>query len=111
MSISHQEYLDHKSAVWRATLILSIVTIIEVGVALLYNWQLHDSGLRMGLNFFMIIATLVKAFYIVAVFMHMKYERQALVLTVLMPLFFLIWFIIAFFWEGTYWQYLQSTLT
>ena len=110
MSMSQEEYKHHVSAVWKATGILAAVTIIEVAVALIYDNFLHDSGLKMGLNIFMIIATIVKAFYIVAVFMHMKYERQALTLTILMPLFFLIWFIIAFLWEGSYWQMLRSTI-
>lgn len=104
MSLSKQEYQHHKAAVWRATWILAVVTIIEVGVALIYDSYFHESGLRMGLNVFMVVATLVKAFYIVAVFMHLKYENKALALTVLMPLFFLVWFIIAFLWEGYSWH-------
>lgn len=102
--MQQEEYKHHVSAVWRATIILAIVTIVEVGIALIYDSVFHDSGPRMALNVFMVVATLVKAFYIVAVFMHMKYEQKALALTVLMPLAFLIWFIIAFIWEGLSWN-------
>jgi cytochrome c oxidase subunit IV len=103
MSYTHEEYRHHVRDVWRATGILTTVTVVEVGIALLYYFFMEESGLRMGLNVLMVLATLMKAFYIVAVFMHMKYEKKALAMTVLMPLLFLIWFIIAFLWEGGYW--------
>ena len=106
--MQQEEYKHHVNAVWRATIILGVVTVIEVGIALLYDRFFHDSGFRMGLNVFMVVATLVKAFYIVAVFMHMKYEQKALALTVLMPLAFLIWFIIAFIWEGVSWNMMRG---
>mgnify|MGYP006251460563 FL=1 len=50
------------------------------------------------------MASLLKAFFIVGEFMHMKYETRALALTVLVPTVFLIWFIIAFLWEGAEWM-------
>ena len=103
-----EEYKHQVNAVWRATVILGAVTSIEVASALLYNQLFFDSGYRMALNVFMIIATLVKAFYIVSVFMHLRYERKALALTVLMPLGFLIWFIIAFMWEGISWHAMRG---
>lgn len=109
MSVMNNEvYKQQVSSVWKATAILAIVTIIEVAIAIMYDRFMHDSGLRVGLNVFMILASLVKAFYIVSIFMHMKYERAALVMTVLMPLFFLIWFIIAFLWEGSSWLDMRS---
>lgn len=103
MVMKQAEYQHHVSAVWKATIILSAVTIIEVGVALLYDAYFKDLGQRMALNIFMIVATLSKAFYIVSVFMHLKYETKAMALTILMPLLFFIWFIIAFLWEGYAW--------
>ena len=108
-TMSQEEYKHHVSAVWRTTGILAVVTIVEVGIALLYDFFFHGSmGLKMGLNIFMIVATLVKAFYIVAVFMHMKYEKQALMLTVTLPTLFLVWAIIAFLWEGSTWLSLRQ---
>ncbi len=104
MILSDQEYQMHKAAVWRATIILSVVTTVEVGIALLYDTFFHDSGFRMALAVFMILATLVKAYYIVAVFMHLKYERKALAITILMPLMFLVWLLIALLMEGVSWH-------
>ena len=77
-------------------------------MAIAYDTMFMESGLRMALNIFMVVATLVKAFYIVSIFMHMKYEKKALALTVLMPLAFLIWFIIAFLWEGISWNVMRG---
>ena len=94
-----EEYKQHVSGVWRVTVILAIVTIVEVAGALIYP----ESMPRMILNLFFIIMSLIKAFYIVAVFMHMKYERKAMQLTVLLPTLFLVWAIIAFLWEGGAW--------
>ncbi len=106
--MTHEEYKEQVSAVWKATGYLSVITIAEVAVALLYDFVLFPEGPRMPLNIFVILASLAKAFYIVAIFMHMKYERQALQMTVLLPTLFLVWAIIAFLWEGSAWLALRS---
>lgn len=97
--LTQAEYRHHVSAVWRVTVILAIVTVVEVAGALLYPHSMP----RIILNLFFIVMSLIKAFYIVAVFMHMKYERRAMQLTVLLPTLFLVWAIIAFLWEGGSW--------
>ena len=108
-TMSQEEYNHHVSAVWKTTGILAVVTIVEVGIALIYDFFFHGSmGLRMALNIFMILATLLKAFYIIAIFMHLKYEKKALVATIILPTAFLIWAIIAFLWEGDAWLQLRE---
>ncbi len=102
--MTHGEYQSQVSSVWRVTVILAIVTIVEVAGALLYPHSMP----RIVLNLFFIIMSLIKAFYIVAVFMHMKYERRAMQLTVLLPTIFLVWAIIAFLWEGNAWLEYRS---
>ena len=102
--MSQEEYNHHVSAVWKTTLILAVVTVIEVAGALIYPESLP----RLLLNFFFIIMSLLKAWYIVGVFMHMKYERTAMVLTVVLPTMFLVWAIIAFLWEGGAWLHLRQ---
>jgi cytochrome c oxidase subunit IV len=52
----------------------------------------------------MITLSLVKAYFIVYEFMHMKYEVPALVKTVLLPTLLLVWAVIAFMAEGDYWK-------
>jgi cytochrome c oxidase subunit IV len=98
-TLSNEEYQSQVSSVWRVTLILGVVTIVEVVGALLYPHSMP----RIVLNLFFIVMSLIKAFYIVAVFMHMKHERRAMQLTVLLPTLFLVWAIIAFLWEGGAW--------
>ncbi len=101
---SAEQYNSQVKAVWRATIILSVVTVVEVMFALLYmNMYPNHDGPRMLLNSFFILMSLAKAYFIVAEFMHVRYETRALTLTILVPLFFLIWFIIAFLWEGAEW--------
>ncbi len=107
MSLTQEEYAQQVKMVWKVTAILAIVTVFEVTIALLYNAYLHESGLRAGLDVIMVVAALVKAFYIVSVFMHLKYERQAFAMTVLLPLIFFIWFIISMLWEGNSWLHLR----
>ncbi len=102
--LSTEQYQNQVKAVWRATVWLAFLTIIEVGGALLYP----EEAPVIILNIFFIVATLLKAFFIVGEFMHLKYEFRALVITVLSPMFFLIWFIIAFLWEGAHWLNLRQ---
>jgi cytochrome c oxidase subunit IV len=56
----------------------------------------------------MIIMSVVKAYLIIYEFMHMKYEVPGLVRTVLIPTLLLVWAIIAFTYEGSYWQNSRS---
>ncbi len=78
--------------------ILLAVTIVEVGLALLH----FEVGFlpRGVLNVIFIGLTIVKAFYIVAEFMHLKHEVKQLVWIILIPLAFLVWGIGALLWEG-----------
>ncbi len=103
-STTQEEYQSHVSSVWRVTVILAIVTVVEVVAALMYPHSMP----RIILNLFFIVMSLAKAFYIVGVFMHMKYERRALQFTVLLPTLFLVWAIIAFLWEGSAWLEMKS---
>ena len=103
---SVEQYNTQVKAVWRATFWLSVITVIEVAAALMWIWFLFPDGggPRWLLNIGFILMSLLKAFFIVGEFMHIRYEKRALTLTVLVPTFFLIWFIIAFLWEGAEWN-------
>lgn len=98
--LTEEEYKSQVAAVWKATLWLSIITIVEVAFALYWYYNIGDSAPKMLLNGFLIIASLLKAFFIVAEFMHLKYEVRALTLSILVPLVLFIWGIIAFLLEG-----------
>ncbi|MGB1248799.1 MAG: cytochrome C oxidase subunit IV family protein [Chitinophagales bacterium] len=104
--MTQEEYKSSVRAVYRTTLILSAVTIIEVGFALFYEFYLmeHFGAPRMLLNLFVIAASIVKAYWIMAVFMHLGHENKTFIFTILFPLVFLIWGVICFCWEGASWQ-------
>ncbi|MDZ4847309.1 MAG: cytochrome C oxidase subunit IV family protein [Chitinophagales bacterium] len=103
-TMSNEEYNANVKAVWRVTGILAVVTIVEVVAALIYP----ETMPRLLLNFFFIVMSVAKAYYIISVFMHLGHERRALQLTVLLPTLFLVWAIIAFLWEGSAWLNLRS---
>ena len=103
--MAHRTYEESVSTVWRTTLILSIVTVVEVTGAIMYP----DDLPRIILTVFVIVMSLLKAFYIVGVFMHLRFEIPNLILTVLFPLTFLIWFIISFLWEGSWYGQAKET--
>jgi cytochrome c oxidase subunit IV len=83
------------------TLLLSIVTIVEVTLGLLcYKYDLMPKGWA---NFFFVLLTLLKAGYIVAVFMHLGDEVKGMIMTILIPMVLFVWFIIAFLADGNFW--------
>lgn len=96
---TEEEYKSGVSAVWKATLILGILTIVEVAVALILGPHIP----KLLLNSFFVIASVAKAFFIVGEFMHLKYEKRAFILSLGVPLVFLIWLIIAFLLDGHSW--------
>lgn len=96
-------YQKQVSAVWKSTYLMAGVTAIEVAIALIHFYFFHDTP-KSYIVGFMIIATLIKAFYIVAEFMHLKYEKKAFILSLTVPLIFLVWALIAFSVEGAYWH-------
>lgn len=97
-------YNSQVKAIWKTTLYLSIVTVIEVGLAILWleGMPLHGSN-KFILNSLLVLFSLVKAFFIIAEFMHLKYEKRALIISLSLPLIFILWLIIAFMWESSSW--------
>lgn len=75
------------------TAILSALTIVEFALAFLY-----PPGISRNLIF--AILTVFKAFYIVGEFMHLKHEVKSLIWSVVIPLAFILWFIVALLSEG-----------
>jgi cytochrome c oxidase subunit 4 len=44
--------------------------------------------------------TIVKAAYIVGEFMHLKHEVKVLIWSILIPMVFVVWMLVAFVYEG-----------
>lgn len=89
-----------KGKIWEVFFIMLGVTALEFFVAL---YMLPAGLLNQGVgNFIYIILTLVKAFYIVAYFMHLKFERFAMKTSIVVSLIFIVYFIILLLTEGAY---------
>lgn len=80
---------------WKVAGILLLITLFEFSVAFLLPHEYHV--LRVAIFVGM---TIVKAFYIVFEFMHLRYEVKALCWVILLPLLFLVWLLIALLYEG-----------
>ena len=93
----------------KTTVLLSVITIIELGLGLaMYAWPMA-AGLKLFLKGVIVILSLAKAFYIVGIFMHLGDELKNLIMTIVVPLLLFVWFIAAFLWDGNSWKNLRNT--
>jgi cytochrome c oxidase subunit 4 len=93
----------------RVTVILSVLTIVELVLGFWMMGMPLDSGMRLGVKGTIVILMMAKAFYIVAYFMHLKHEIKNLIMTIVVPLALFIWFIIAFLADGNSFRNLRNT--
>ena len=80
-------------AIWKTFWILLIFTAIEFVIA----FTMPANTLRVAIFCGM---TIVKAFYIVGEFMHLKHEVKSLIWMVLIPTLFVVWLLVALIYEG-----------
>ena len=91
--------------IWKVFWILLVVTVVEVVIGMFFS-----HGLPKGLiAFFFLALTLLKAGYIVSVFMHLGDELRNFLISVLIPLTLFVWFIIAFLADGGFWLHMNKT--
>ncbi|WP_207497286.1 cytochrome C oxidase subunit IV family protein [Aridibaculum aurantiacum] len=102
------EHKENKNEVRNVTIILSVLTIVE----LILGYWMYVAGLQGFLQIFIkgviIILMLAKAFYIVTYFMHLGHEIKNLIMTIVVPLALFIWFIIAFLYDGNSYKNLRN---
>lgn len=98
---AHEEHATMtKGKIWKVFFILLAITVIEFIIAL---WAIPSGHLSQSVgNYVYIILTLFKAFYIVAYFMHLKYEKLGLQLCLTVTFIFIIYFIVLMLIEGGY---------
>jgi cytochrome c oxidase subunit IV len=82
---------------WKVAAILGAVTAVEFIIAFTLS-----HGVAKTLLF--VILTIVKAGYIVGEFMHLRYEVKMLFWSILVPILFIIWMLVAFIYEGSQMQ-------
>lgn len=88
----HQE--SSTKTIWRTFWILLFITIFEVGIAFT---AIPKSVLKITF----IALTIVKAYYIVFYFMHLKHEKAQLTRIILLPFILIVYFIYMMLHEGT----------
>ncbi len=81
--------------IWITALYLALITALEFLIA--FTVPLEMATTRVAV---FVAMTIVKAFYIVAEFMHLKYEVKVLIWSILIPMIFVVWMLIAFIYEG-----------
>lgn len=98
------EYHEHSGGgtkeIVRVTIILTILTIVELGLGFSMMNMSEESFSRHLIKGIILILMLAKAFYIVGYFMHLKHEIRNLIMTICIPLLLFVWFIIAFLYDG-----------
>ena len=80
---------------WRVAFILFMITVFEFIVA--FTVPHEFSATRVSI---FVLMTIVKAGYIVGEFMHLRYEAKVLFWSILIPLVFVVWMLVAFVYEG-----------
>ena len=101
----HHEEGEHETMtrgrIWKVFFILLGITCVEFFIALIIVPKHPD--LLVYANPVYIILTLFKAFYIVAYFMHLKFEKMGLALSIIVPILFIIGLILVLTNESHHW--------
>jgi hypothetical protein len=109
----HEDDMAFRKKVRKTTILLSVITIIELAIGLaIYNIHKGENPSAMLVLMFkglVCILTLAKAYYIVSVFMHLGDEIRNMIMTIVVPLLLFVWFITAFIYEGNSYKNLRNT--
>ena len=98
---AHGEGMSIKR-IWQVFGILLAITAIEFLVALgfVHHWGIVEKGPL--LYAFYIVLTLIKAFYIVAFFMHLKFEKKSFIISCSIVFLLVVYLIVLMLIEGNY---------
>lgn len=110
---SHSDAATARREVWKITVYLTVLTIIELALGFIMykmDWQ-DGTFIKMFTKIVIILLMLWKAFYIIAYFMHLKYETLSMIKITAIPCLLFIWFIIAFLWDGNSFKNLRARYT
>lgn len=78
---------------WTVAAILGVITAFEFIVA----FSMGHGPLKTAI---FVVMTIVKAAYIVGEFMHLRHESKVLMWSILIPMGFVVWMLVAFVYEG-----------
>jgi len=96
VGIHHVE--SSKKEIWKVFFILLAITVLEFIVALtpVFKQMIPKLGI-VAIYFFL---TILKAFYIVGYFMHLRHEKMNLAYAILIPILFIVYLIALLLFEG-----------
>lgn len=90
-----------RKKIWVVTAILTVITVVEVLVGMFFSRAVETGVIWEAIKWGYIVLTLVKAGYIVMVFMHLGDENKSLRYMILVTYFvFIIYAVILFFIEA-----------
>jgi cytochrome c oxidase subunit 4 len=109
----HVSDAEFNKKVKKTTILLSVITIIELAIGLII-YNIHkgpdpNAYLVLAFKGLVCILTIAKAYYIVSVFMHLGDEIRNMIMTIVVPLLLFIWFILAFIIDGNSYKNLRNT--
>jgi cytochrome c oxidase subunit 4 len=114
VTFHHEPQEGQVKKIIKTTILLSVITIIELilGFVIYYmnKGEAPSTTLILFIKGVIVILSLLKAFYIVGVFMHLGDEIRNFALTIVVPLLLFVWFIAAFLWDGDSWKNLRNTV-
>jgi caa(3)-type oxidase subunit IV len=106
-ALAEHEHGEHegmtKKKIYRVLFILLGITGIEFFIALYLVPHYGGQSASSWANPIYIVLTLFKAFYIVAYFMHLKFEKLDMALAIIVPILFIIGLILVLTNESHYW--------
>jgi cytochrome c oxidase subunit 4 len=91
--------------IWKVFWVLLLITLVEVVLGMFFSHEMP----KVLVAFLFLALTLLKAGYIVAIFMHLGDEVKNFIVTVMIPLVLFIWFIIAFLADGGFWLHMNQS--
>ena len=95
---SEEEGVKKRKEIYRVTIILSVITTIEVAMGMIFGKALFldNQSVWDMIKLTYIGLTVVKAAYIVMVFMHLGEERKSIRWVILAPYFFFLLYLMFF---------------
>ena len=91
--------MAHRKTIWNTFYILLGITALEFAIAFAKGPFNFNHTLVVVI---FVTLTLIKAFYIVAEFMHLKHESKALIMSIVIPITFIVWLVTALLTEGSF---------
>lgn len=105
----HHEPAEGTKKIWKTFWLLLGITVVELALGLaIYGLGLGDFAILV-IKGVIVILSLAKAFYIIAIFMHLGDELRNLIMTIAVPCLLFLWFIGAFLWDGNSFKNLRNT--